>query len=338
MDGKNSLETISIEVTTQCNNNCSHCFARTGITDYSSLSIDLVKEIIAEGHEIGYRHLHITGGEPLIWKGLFEALDCSFKIGYKSVLINTNGALLSTDIAKNLAAYKGCSISVSLDGDGALHDRLRGKGSYLKTVAGIETALAAGIGVIVFTIARKPLLNRLPDFVDNLYKDFPGIEYLTLIQLFSLTQDCFALADEFLSPDDFIKFVKTVALLNLYGFCIIIKNNPLAGMVADLVQIPWVPQTLSLYQAGNIVIKADRGISLAHSCRQDFGPYEYGLISGVLASDSYQKAVAPNEKICPVCNYYSLCRKYGMVRPLEYCRDTQPEVPYCRRVLERIGT
>lgn len=329
-----SVETISIEVTTHCNSNCSHCFARTGMTDFSSLPTDLVKDIIADGHAAGYRHLHITGGEPLLWKGLFEALDYTFGIGYQSALINTNGTLLSSDIAKKISPYKDCSISVSLDGDETLHNRLRGAGSYIKTVAGIESALAADIELIIFTIARKPLISRLPRFADNLFKNFPGIEYLTLIQLFSLMDDPFALPDEFLTPDDFLAFVKTVALLNLYGFCIIVKNNPLAAIVAKLLEMPWVPQTLPLYRAGNIIIKANRSISLSHSCQENFGRYSSGVIEKVLTSDAYKKAVAPDEAVCPVCTYNSLCKKHNMVRPIEYCRDGQPEVPYCRRVLD----
>ncbi len=74
-------EKLSIEVTTRCNGSCVHCFARSSISRSSTLPVNLVKEIIVEGDDAGYRHLHITGGEPLLWEGLFETLDHGFKVG-----------------------------------------------------------------------------------------------------------------------------------------------------------------------------------------------------------------------------------------------------------------
>ena len=96
-------ESLGIEVTTHCNCNCPHCFARAAIAEHSSLSPDLVKEIIREGYTARYRRLHITGGEPLLWKGLFAVLAFGFKLGYKAVFLNTNGTILTKDIARRLA-------------------------------------------------------------------------------------------------------------------------------------------------------------------------------------------------------------------------------------------
>jgi sulfatase maturation enzyme AslB (radical SAM superfamily) len=335
--GWSNEETISIEVTTHCNSNCLHCFARADMSGYSSLSIDLVKEVIAEGYAVGFRHLHITGGEPLLWGGLFEVLDYSFGIGYQSVFINTNGTLLTKNIAQKIAAYKNCSISVSLDGDQELHNRLRGDGSYIRAVSGIETVLDAGIELVVFTIARKSLLAALPHFTEDLYRRFPDIACLILIQLFSLTDDAFALSEEFLEPDDFVKLVQTVSLLNLYGHAIIVKNNPLTNVVSKLIEMPWLPLTPPLYRSGNIIVMANRQISVSHSCRKGLARYRPGVIRQVLASKAYQTAVAPDETTCPTCQYKNLCRENSMLRPSEYYRDLYPDVPYCRRVLQRVA-
>jgi MoaA/NifB/PqqE/SkfB family radical SAM enzyme len=336
-NGWNSGKTISIEVTTHCNSGCPHCFARAGMQGYSSLSIDLVKEIITEGYAVGFRHLHITGGEPLLWEGLFEALDYTFGIGYQSVFINTNATLLTAEIAKKIAAYKDCSISVSLDGDQPLHNRLRGEGSYRKTVSGIETVLDAGIELVIFTLARKSLMAALPHFAEDLYRQFPDIACLILIQLFSLTDDAFALSEEFLEPHDFLKLVQTVSLLNLHGHSIIVKNNPLTNVVSKLFEMPWIPQTPPLYRSGNIFVMANRNISISHSCRKGLAKYKPGIIRQVLASKAYQAAVAPDQKICPTCQYENVCRENGMVRPSEYYRDPYPDVPYCQRVLQNVA-
>ena len=190
-------EALSIELTTQCNGSCLHCFARSGISRRSSLPFDLAKGIVDEGYNAGYRHLHITGGEPLLWEGLFELLDHAFDEGYETILMNTNGTLITEEISKRLADYGSFSISISLDGPEDLHDRIRGKGSYRKAMRGIDIALNAGNNLIIFTTVTKSLLPELPRFADDLYKKFPSVKYLILIQLISITNGEFPLSNGF---------------------------------------------------------------------------------------------------------------------------------------------
>ena len=113
-----SNKTLSIEVTTHCNSACSHCFVRAGMKKPSSLPLNVVKDIISEGHDLGYGKLHLTGGEPLLWEGLFEAIESAVDLGYQSIFLNTNGTLLTEEIASRLASYDGLKISVSLEGKG----------------------------------------------------------------------------------------------------------------------------------------------------------------------------------------------------------------------------
>jgi MoaA/NifB/PqqE/SkfB family radical SAM enzyme len=332
-----SKESLSIEVTNYCNMACLHCFARSGISRRFSLSVDLVKEIIAEGHDAGYRHLHITGGEPLLWDGLFETLDYGFGVGYKTVFLNTSGTVLTKEFANRLAAYDCLSISVSLEGPEPLHDRLRGNGSYRAAVQGIERALEAGNDLIVFTTARKGLLPELPHFAEDLYKRFPGIKSLALIQLIRVTDNNFVLSEELLEPEDFLQLVQTVSLLNLCGLRAIVLRNPLVSVVSKLIEMPWIPQVHPLYRDGSMIVMANRNITVAHSSRNSFASYKAGMIQKVLASDGYRKAVLPDETICPSCKYVGLCRENGMVRPSEGYRDMHADTPYCQRVLDRLA-
>lgn len=328
-------ERLGIEVTTHCNINCSHCFARSGFSELSSLSPELVKEILTEGYNIGYRHLHITGGEPLIWPGLFEALDFAYHVGYQTVFLNTNGALLTTDIASRLAAYGDLAISVSLEGTAALHDRLRGEGSYRQTVQGIEKAQEAGIVLSIFTMACKSLLPELLHFAEDIYNKFPNIAELTLIQLIPVVSDVPTLSAEYLKPEDFLNLLKTVSLLNLLGHRSRFLNNPLANVAAKLLKILWIPLSQPLYSEGRLMVKANRDICLAHSSRYRFGKYESGIIGKVLDSDGYRKAVSSDEKTCQACKYAVNCFKYGMARPTEMYWEIISDEHYCQNVLNR---
>jgi len=329
-------ERLGIEVTTCCNIDCSHCFARAGISEPSSLSLKVVKEIIGEGYNVGYRHLHITGGEPLLWDGLFEAVDYAFVIGYQTIFLNTNGTLLTKDICGRLAAYDGLSISVSLEGTEGLHHHLRGEGSYRRTIHGIERALDAGIDLSIFTTACKSLLPELPHFADDLYKKFPEIKNLTLIQLIPVTDGVFTLSDELLEPEDFLQLVDMVSLLNLLGLRTRFLNNPLAYVASKLLKILWIPSSEPLYSEGSMIVMANLDICLSHSSRDSFGKYELGMIGKVQDSEQYRKAVATDGITCPSCKYSKLCMGNGMIRPSEWYWDIHSDVLYCQKVLDSI--
>lgn len=330
-------EVLSIEVTTRCNGSCLHCFVRSDISRRSSLPVDLVKEIMVEGYDAGYRHLHITGGEPLLWEGLFKVLDCGFGVGYETIFMNTNGTLMTEEISKRLADYGSFSISVSLDGPEDLHDRIRGKGSYRRTMRGIEKALNAGNDLTIFTTVTKGLLPELPHFADNLYKKFPAIDCLILIQLIRITNGAFALSEELLEPEDFIRLVRMVALLNVGGLRAIVKKNPLANVVSKMLEMPWIPRVPPLYREGRMIVMANRHIGVVHSTRNSFGTYRPGMIRKVLASDGYRRTVAPDQATCPSCNYAQPCKENGIIRPSEGYSDLNIDTPYCRRVLDRIA-
>jgi MoaA/NifB/PqqE/SkfB family radical SAM enzyme len=223
------------------------------------------------------------------------------------------------------------------DGNKGLHDRLRGEGSYRRALLGIEKALDAGVGVTIFTTVGKSLLPEMPRFVNELYRRFPRVDYLILIQLIKKTVDPFPLSEELLEPEDFLRLVRTVAFLNLYGLRSVVKKNPLVNVVSRLIKMPWIPWVPPLYREGSMIVMANCNIGVVHSIRDSFGKYTPGAIQKVLASDAYRNAVAPDETTCPSCRYVELCRQNGMIRPSEGFRDTYNDEPYCKRVLERIA-
>jgi len=324
---------LRIEVTTRCNSACSYCFVRARRPRRSSLGLDLVRTLVAEGYEAGYRHLHLTGGEPLLWEGLLDTLDHAFALGYQTAFLNTNGTLIDRQVGRRLAAYPALTLSVSLQGPKALHDRMRGKGSHDRAGKGIETALRAGLKIRIFTTVFKSLLHEIPRFAEDLFQSFPGIEQMTLIQLIRVGNDEFDLSGEVLTPDDFIRLVRMACLLNLYGFKITLLNNPLATVASRLLRMPWLPPSPPLYLQGSIMVLEDRRVTLAHSTAEALGCYEPGNLRSIIESDGYRKAVLPDRLTCPTCTNFRQCAENGMVRPSEWYRDMSPEVPFCKRVL-----
>jgi len=327
---------LGIELTARCNSACAHCFARTGPTAEDRLSPALAATLCREGYRAGFRHLHLTGGEPLLWSGLFGLLDTVFDLGYASVFLNTNGLLLTEAVAGRLAQYPGLGISVSLQGPAAVHDAMRGAGAYGRAAEGIRRALDAGLEVTIFAALGRTLLMQLPDFAAEVNASFSGIERLTLIQLFRLDRGPCNFSDELLDPEDFLRMVRTVSALNLYGFYTHVLNEPLVNVAAEMLQLPLVPPSHPLVRPGKLMVRANQDITLAHSTTEIIGQYRPGVLTRMLTCDCYCKAVAQDDTTCPMCPYIDYCRKHGKLRPSPPVMDMQPEVPYCQRVLAGI--
>ncbi len=329
---------LGIEVTTRCNSTCSHCFARAGRTGARELSADTVAAIAAEGRRLGYRALHLTGGEPLLWGPPGGCIERVLELGYERLFINTNGTLLTGEKARALAGFGGrITISISLQGPEELHDSVRGRGSFRAAIAGLEQALAAGLTVSIFTSVGKRLVPQLPRFAEFLFRKYPGIQDLTLIQLIRVPGDAIDLSGELLAPGDFIAMVRAAALLNLYGCRVNVLQNPLAVAVSRAMGMPWLAPAPHLHRGGGIIVMADLSITLAHSTRESFGAYAPGMVGTVLASQEYLDAVAPDDNACAGCGFLAICRENGMIRPSEWFRSMGSEY-FCREVLALAGS
>lgn len=332
-------ENLSIEVTTRCTNNCRHCFARAGRKNLSDLSLDNAQSIVDEAYELGYRHLHLTGGEPLLWDNLFDLLDYSNEKGYETCFINTNGSLLIDEIARRFRSYKmKVSVSISLHGSEDLHDDLSGEGSFKSAVRGINNALNTGLRVTIFTVARRGIVNQLPYFVDYVFKELAGINEVTLIQIIRVPAVSMDIAAELLRPEDFIRLIQTASLLNLYGYRTSVLENPLAKVASELMGIPWLALSPAFYRSGKIVLMANCSLTLAHSSRESLGIYYPGMLANVLVSEQYLKRIGPDTIVCPSCRFHGICTSKGMIRPSEWFRDLDDKTPYCQKVLNMVET
>ena len=327
---------ISIEVTTQCNIECRHCFVRSKTAKQVSLSFDILKDILSEAYDTGYRRLHLTGGEPLLFNCLFEVLDYALSLGYISILLNTNGILLSEDTCKVLGHHNGIYISVSVDGPEKLHNRIRGNGTYERVIRGIKNAHHADIDTIIFTTLYKTLVPELGGFSKTVFNSFPKIRHISLIPLMRTMGDDFTLSDDLLDLDDFIRVIQGVFLLNTFGHRIDVLNEPLmyaASMLLDTPLMKWSP---SMNREGSIIVMADGSVGLSHFDKTNFGQYEVGKISKVLTSAEFKRAVSADERICPSCKYNSLCKRNGMDRPSNINGQHVPKTLFSKSLLDWI--
>jgi sulfatase maturation enzyme AslB (radical SAM superfamily) len=154
------LDSLWIQLAgTLCNLSCTHCFVSCGPGDLHHPLMDraLVKSRVAEGLAHGVKELYFTGGEPFMHPDLLGILEDALTHAPCTVL--TNGTLFTRSRIESLRALGDASrysleLRVSLDGlDAASHDRIRGAGSFERTLDGLRRLDRAGLLPIV-TFAR----------------------------------------------------------------------------------------------------------------------------------------------------------------------------------------
>lgn len=116
---------VELELTEQCNLKCKFCY-----NSQNPLISEKIFDIIERVHEQGVMEVILTGGEPISHPRFEEILDkcCTY---FDKVMVQTNGTLINSEIAKLLKNKGVYGVNVSLHGGKSLHEKLTlVEGSY----------------------------------------------------------------------------------------------------------------------------------------------------------------------------------------------------------------
>lgn len=142
-------ETVIWLVTHRCNLRCRHCYA-IRYSRERELGEEGALKAVKLFAEAGVEHIHITGGEPLLWAPLWRVLDEAEANGLGASLF-TNATLLPVKpgLAAKIAAHV-TKVYTSLDGPTAdIHDTIRGAGSFRRATHGVRLLVKEGVRVHV---------------------------------------------------------------------------------------------------------------------------------------------------------------------------------------------
>lgn len=146
---------IQWHLTERCNLRCSHCYQsgrETGelsfedIRDVTTEVSDMLEAWSDEYDMVFSPSFNVTGGEPFLRHDLFDILDYLGGRGFDLYLL-TNGTLVDREKAARLAVTSVKGVQVSMEGPEAIHDRIRGRGSFVSSLRGISFLLDAGLMV-----------------------------------------------------------------------------------------------------------------------------------------------------------------------------------------------
>ena len=111
---------IQIHPTLRCNLLCTHCYSNSGPAAKISLEPSMVCKTLSDAAEMGYCVASFSGGEPLLYEGLFQVLAHAKACGMHTT-ITTNGTLLSEEWLSRLQGFVDL-LAISLDGPPDLHN------------------------------------------------------------------------------------------------------------------------------------------------------------------------------------------------------------------------
>ena len=151
---------VMISVTETCNLACTGCWVSAG--GRKQLSVEQINGIIEQCKSQGSYFFGLLGGEPLMYKGLWEVIeshpDCYFQIF-------TNATMLTPEVARRMRRLGNVTPLISIEGLREESDARRGRDNvYDRTLAGLRACrrekLIFGVAASIGRSNYDELLTR----------------------------------------------------------------------------------------------------------------------------------------------------------------------------------
>lgn len=245
---------IQWHLTERCNLRCRHCYQqrrkpREMSVDELKKHIDGVTEMLGaweKEYDISLSpSINFTGGEPFLYKGLWDVITHARQSGYK-VAILTNGCLITKEDAGKASALGISDIQVSLEGPPEIHDGIRGAGSLAAAAKGARLLINAGN-----CVSANMTLSRLNiDSIQETTKiaeaaGFAGIGFSRLVPCGSGEK----LFSSLLSPQEIKTAYEKALALDRPSFQVA-SGDPLVGVLSGFIPLPESELALSGCSAG----------------------------------------------------------------------------------------
>lgn len=172
------IEYLRISVTDRCNLRCKYCMPETGvqwIPHEEILSFEEIQRLIKISTLLGFKRFRITGGEPLVRKGIVDFIAQVSQIpGVEDLMLTTNGMLLP-EMAFDLKAAGLNRVNISLDTfDPQQFREITRGGEVDKVLQGVFRSLEAGLQPVKLNVVvvRDFNVKELPKFLE-LARNYP---------------------------------------------------------------------------------------------------------------------------------------------------------------------
>jgi MoaA/NifB/PqqE/SkfB family radical SAM enzyme len=160
-----AVEWLAFHLTDRCQLDCQHCL-RDPAKKPKDLPFEIVQRALAEGKRVyNAEHVALTGGEPTLHPQFREILDAAVDAEYTWHMVS-NGRrfpwVLELFRERPLRRERMTSVTFSVDGaDEAMHDSIRGTGTFRETMSAISLCSALSIPFVFNTTIHKRNVAQL---------------------------------------------------------------------------------------------------------------------------------------------------------------------------------
>ena len=177
------VDYIRVSVTDRCDFRCVYCMSEkmTFLSKSAVLSLEEIERVIRVFSELGIKKVRLTGGEPLVRKGIDRLFLSIGKIkALDEITLTTNGSQLQSK-AQMLKDSGVERINISLDSlNPFTFKKLTRTGDLNKVLDGIHAAIKVGFKKIKLNTVLMKKLNEeeLYDLVDYAIKYYLDISFI----------------------------------------------------------------------------------------------------------------------------------------------------------------
>jgi len=216
---RREINYLRVSVTDRCNLRCEYCMPKEGVSALGHediLRYEEILRVVRISMKLGIVKVRITGGEPLIRRGVVGFVKALCSLGLKDVGLTTNGVLLA-DFAGLLFEAGLRRVNISLDSlDPEKYRRITRGGDISRVIRGVREAHEAGFSPIKINVVALKGFNEdeIMPFV-RLTLDRPF--QVRFIELMTLGRTVVREEDSFLSNQDIMRTISREHTLHPLG-------------------------------------------------------------------------------------------------------------------------
>ena len=172
--------TALIEVTQNCNLNCSFCFASSNAGKAENPSIADIKHMYESvKNTSGICNIQLSGGEPTLRDDLPMLVKVGKNLGFNFIQLNTNGLRIAQDEEFVSALKKADLDSIFLQFDGTedyIYKKIRGTELLAIKIKAIENCEKYSIGVVLVPVLVPGInVDNIGEIIDFALKRIPTV-------------------------------------------------------------------------------------------------------------------------------------------------------------------
>ncbi len=160
------LKECWLHLTNCCNLSCRHCLFASSPAQAATLPRELLDKAIAEAKELGCTLFCFTGGEPFLYQDFPAILAELLRDPQVHAVVLSNGLLIGEHLAALAALPKErLHFQLSLDGNEAQHEALRGPGTFARLRTGLRLLREAGFAATLSVAVNRGNVRELAGLV-----------------------------------------------------------------------------------------------------------------------------------------------------------------------------